>query len=337
MEETLGKRIAYHRKRLGLTQDALAEKLGITAQAVSKWENDLSCPDIAIIPQLAAIFGITTDALLGRQEEEKVFEAEVVNDDNPGIHFENNSGAWSFHWDSGRLHSLLSAICVLLVGGLTIWTRVTERDVSFWSILWPSAVLFWGLGGVLRRFSVFSSACILFGGYYLVSNLGLWKVEFSNNLIFPICVVLFGLSLLIDAFRKPKKPKFRVVKHGGNSKKTKVDCSNQTHSFSCDVSFGSMTHEVNVSRLEHGNADVSFGELIIDLSGVEEIAPGCRIHADCSFGELHFRIPRKYYVEVNEDTSFADMHILGQPDDAPQATIILDADVSFGGITLIYI
>lgn len=42
MEETLGKRIAFHRKRLALTQDALAEQLGVTAQAVSKWENEVS-------------------------------------------------------------------------------------------------------------------------------------------------------------------------------------------------------------------------------------------------------------------------------------------------------
>lgn len=42
MEETLGKRIAFHRKRLSMTQDALAEQLGVTAQAVSKWENEVS-------------------------------------------------------------------------------------------------------------------------------------------------------------------------------------------------------------------------------------------------------------------------------------------------------
>ena len=44
MEETLGARITFHRKRLGMTQDKLAEQLGVTAQAVSKWENDQSCP-----------------------------------------------------------------------------------------------------------------------------------------------------------------------------------------------------------------------------------------------------------------------------------------------------
>ena len=78
MEETLGKRIAAGRKRLGLTQDQLAERLGVTAQAVSKWENDQSCPDITMLPKLAEIFGITTDQLLGREPKETVYEGEVV-------------------------------------------------------------------------------------------------------------------------------------------------------------------------------------------------------------------------------------------------------------------
>ena len=56
MEQTMGKRIAANRKRLGLTQDQMAERLGVTAQAVSKWENDQSCPDIAMIPRLAELF-----------------------------------------------------------------------------------------------------------------------------------------------------------------------------------------------------------------------------------------------------------------------------------------
>ena len=42
MEQTIGRRIMENRKRLGLTQDQLAERLGVTAQAVSKWENEFS-------------------------------------------------------------------------------------------------------------------------------------------------------------------------------------------------------------------------------------------------------------------------------------------------------
>ena len=77
---TLGKRIAYHRKRLGMTQEQLAQRVGVSAQAVSKWENNLSCPDITILPELASIFGISVDELLGRTppKEERVHEAEVI-------------------------------------------------------------------------------------------------------------------------------------------------------------------------------------------------------------------------------------------------------------------
>ena len=62
--ETIGNRITKYRKEKGLTQEALAEKLGVSSQAVSKWENDASCPDISLLPQLCRELGITTDELL---------------------------------------------------------------------------------------------------------------------------------------------------------------------------------------------------------------------------------------------------------------------------------
>ena len=67
--ETMGKRIAAFRKKRGLTQDQLAEQLGISAQAVSKWETDLSCPDIGIIPQLAEILEVSLDDLFGVEKK----------------------------------------------------------------------------------------------------------------------------------------------------------------------------------------------------------------------------------------------------------------------------
>ncbi len=84
MEQTLGKRIMANRKRLGLTQDQLAERLGVTAQAVSKWENDQSCPDIGTLPKLAALFGVSTDELLGVERQEKVHTAEVTEKSRRG-------------------------------------------------------------------------------------------------------------------------------------------------------------------------------------------------------------------------------------------------------------
>lgn len=65
LPEAFGDRISFLRKLKGLTQAQLAEKLGISAQAVSKWESGLSCPDIMMLVPLADIFGVSTDMLLG--------------------------------------------------------------------------------------------------------------------------------------------------------------------------------------------------------------------------------------------------------------------------------
>ena len=63
-----GQRIAALRKSKGMTQEALAQRLGITNQAVSKWESDQCCPDIMQLPALADIFEISMDTLFGREE-----------------------------------------------------------------------------------------------------------------------------------------------------------------------------------------------------------------------------------------------------------------------------
>ncbi len=64
MENTyIGNRIHTLRKEQGLTQDQLADKLAITYQAVSKWENGVACPDIMMIPQIADIFHVSIDSL----------------------------------------------------------------------------------------------------------------------------------------------------------------------------------------------------------------------------------------------------------------------------------
>ena len=56
-----------------MTQEDLAVKLGVSAQAVSKWENDQTCPDISLLPKLAKILGVTVDELLsGKQELQPV-------------------------------------------------------------------------------------------------------------------------------------------------------------------------------------------------------------------------------------------------------------------------
>lgn len=64
MKKTLGNVIAETRRQKGMTQLELAEKMGVTDKAVSKWERDLSCPDVASLPVLAEALGLSLEELM---------------------------------------------------------------------------------------------------------------------------------------------------------------------------------------------------------------------------------------------------------------------------------
>ena len=77
MNETIGSRIARFRKANGMTQEDLANLMGVSSQAVSKWENDASCPDISLLPQLSKVLGVTADELLtGKNDQVKMVPVE---------------------------------------------------------------------------------------------------------------------------------------------------------------------------------------------------------------------------------------------------------------------
>ena len=69
-KKTLGMMIASLRKEKGMTQLELAEQLAVTDKAVSKWERDLSCPDVGTLPKLAQILGVSVDELIEAKPEE---------------------------------------------------------------------------------------------------------------------------------------------------------------------------------------------------------------------------------------------------------------------------
>ena len=71
MKKTLGTMISSLRKDKGMTQLELAEIMGVTDKAVSKWERDLSCPDINSIPKLAEILEISVEDLMQGKTETK--------------------------------------------------------------------------------------------------------------------------------------------------------------------------------------------------------------------------------------------------------------------------
>lgn len=73
-QETLGAMIAVLRKEKGMTQSDLAKKMGVTDKAVSKWERDLSCPDVNSLPVLSEILGVTVGELINVKLNNKNIE-----------------------------------------------------------------------------------------------------------------------------------------------------------------------------------------------------------------------------------------------------------------------
>lgn len=69
--KSLGEMISYLRKEKNMTQNDLAKKMNVTDKAVSKWERNLSCPDVNSIPKLAEVLGVSIEELLNAQSKQK--------------------------------------------------------------------------------------------------------------------------------------------------------------------------------------------------------------------------------------------------------------------------
>ena len=78
--KSIGEMISSLRKEKGMTQNDLAEKMNVTDKAVSKWERNLSCPDVNSISKLAEILGTTVEELLNAQSKKENSKVdEIIN------------------------------------------------------------------------------------------------------------------------------------------------------------------------------------------------------------------------------------------------------------------
>ena len=348
MENTIGKRIATNRKRLGLTQEQLAEQLGITAQAVSKWENDQSCPDISVLPALADIFGVTTDVLLGRVQmlvpnktEKQNPSSHIIDededDDDTDFDDEDDSnfrGEFNVNVDSGK-HGKLTlfglAAWFLTVGFLYLFTKLFDWDCNFWDILWPSFLLIFGIFGMIGNIGLFNLSCAAVGAFFLVNNLIPLPMALDKGILWAVIIIVCGLMLLLDAIRK-KRRKIRYSKTKPSHEYRVAD--GYLH---CSNSFGEESQVVMADRLTGGKISNCFGSYTVDLTEVEEVTENCTIEASCSFGELELCVPKCYAVSHKPSTSFAVFDVEGSPDEITSGTIYLIASVSFGQVTVKYI
>lgn len=332
MNQTLGKRISTRRRAMGMTQEQLAEKLGVTAQAVSKWENDQSCPDITTLPRLAEIFGISVDTLLGRTEQEVVHEATIENSKT-----KQNGDGWNMIYDKTRRGGIGFALFVLSCGVLWLLSNLMELDVGLWSIAWPTALLIFGVFGLLRRFSFLRLASAMLGGYFLLNNFDVLPEALTDkHLLFPIFLVIFGAGLLLDAINQPKNGKFRFIKHFNHKDVARNQCQINADHFDYSASFGENNNIITMEVLRYGSISTSFGEYTIDLSGVRTVTPGCELEISNSFGELTILVPNRFQLLCDNSTAFGDIDIKGTGI-GTDGTITVDASCSFGEINIRYI
>lgn len=338
MDNTIGKRIMKNRKALGLTQEQLAEQLGVTAQAVSKWENDLSCPDISVLPQLADIFGISIDALLGRQTE-PVYTGEVITQ-HKDEHEEADHKGFEMTWDSGKKDAIGFGIFVVFSGVLYFLAQLLSWNLSFWDILWPSALAFFGLWGLYPKFSFFRLGCSVIGLYFLAENIFCFSLQLDKGFLFAFLIILFGGALIVDGVKKTKKPKFSVSytdKHGNKHRgevTNHYECDDDTFSYS--ASFGSAVQSILLEQLSYGEISANFGEYTVDLSQLKTVSADCHMDVSCNFGELIVLIPGHLNVKLDNSASFGEIRIEGQPEQSTTGTIYVSASTSFGEILFKY-
>ena len=349
---TMGKRISALRKKVGLTQDTLARNLGVSPQAVSKWENDLSCPDIGLLPKLAKILGVSTDVLLGAEEETAPVPAEEHTEELPPeepdrendpedpeekppvIQVESADGNFDVHINPPGGAGLWTALWVILTGVLMLaGPALGVEPVGFWMSVLLSGVMVFSLGSMRKRINFFNFTVFACGVFITLSKLSLIGIELDWDLVLPGMIVLFGLFLLLDVFRKRN----RAI-HISGPDKTVSSKILMTDGYLCyHNAFGEDHYRVATPVLTGGEINVSFGEHVLDFSGVEAVSEDCTLDVNSAFGEISLLIPKRYRADVTLSKSFADADIYGTPDPEPQGTIAIEASLSFGELTIRYI
>jgi transcriptional regulator with XRE-family HTH domain len=342
---TIGERIAALRKKANLTQDALAKHLGISPQAVSKWEHNQSCPDILLLPELAKILGVTTDELLGglptepvENPAEEIPEADPPEAEQLGFRVEPvNGNHFDVHIDPPRGAGITMALWVLLTGGLMLAGQLLNRpDMGFWTALMIGGLLVFSLRSMRKRIGFLNTVSFLGGGFLALSNLGLIQLELNRELVLPLLLVLLGVFLLFKQFRKGKRGRGGIHITGPNgpySPEVRVE-----DGYLCyHNAFGEDHFRVVTPKLEGGEVNVSFGEHTLDFSGVESLGEHCALELNSAFGEINLEIPRRYQADIRLSKSFAEYEVNGHPDPEPEGVITINANLSFGELSLRYI
>ncbi len=209
----IGKFIAKCRKEKELTQAQLAERLGITDRAVSKWETGKSMPDASVMLELCEILGITVNELLS---------GEKVDENNYGEKADENLIAMTRRAEKGVVGSVIVSIifsatllleimvcliCDIAISGALTWSLIPIGSIVFaWLVLFPSVAL--GRRGIFA--SLLSLSTFLIPYLYVLSRLTKVRQVFSIGVVMAIISILF-LWLVFGIFKAWGKTKKSVA------------------------------------------------------------------------------------------------------------------------------
>ena len=134
-QEKIGKFIAKLRKEKKLTQEQLAEKLGVTAKSVSRWENGVCLPDVSLFKDLCNILEITlNDFFAGEKIKEEKFKEQADNNlfnalENSSFTLKERIEYFGKKWD--KEHFIELTIAMIIIVGFIIYGFIKDNGIQY--------------------------------------------------------------------------------------------------------------------------------------------------------------------------------------------------------------
>lgn len=193
----LSEKILYYRKKAGLSQEELAGRVGVSRQAVSKWELGDAAPEVDKLRALAREFGVTVDELLSKEAPREPEQAPPPQHSPTAGWLGRMVGRWG--WLAG-VYIALSGLGVALVGGLArfAFSRMFRMVSAGWGAMDPFGSGGWEL--------VLPDGTVTSGGMSGISSMGQVFVTIATVILaVGLAITLAGAVLAVVLYRKGRK------------------------------------------------------------------------------------------------------------------------------------
>ena len=193
----LSEKILYYRKKAGLSQEELAGRVGVSRQAVSKWELGDAAPEVDKLRALAREFGITVDELLSEEAPRELEQAPPPRNSPTAGWLGRMVGRWG--WLAG-VYIALSGLGVALVGGLArfAFSQMFRMVSAGWGAMDPFGSGGWEL--------VLPDGTVTSGGMSGISSMGQVFVTIATVILaVGLVITLAGAVLAVVLYRKGRK------------------------------------------------------------------------------------------------------------------------------------